>query len=203
MKHVQLGRAFTIAFLALSAASVGTGCTAKAQVRTAPPPPPPPPPPAATTPPPPAEPPKPQGQIIGDVKDGRVNIPGAIVFDTGKASIKEAESMATLNQLKEFLDKNPQVTLLRVEGHTDDVGDDTMNETLSGQRALAVVMWLTGKGVNRNRLIAVGFGETKPVGDNKTKEGREQNRRTEFHIAQVDGRNRLGKAPDAGGKVFN
>jgi outer membrane protein OmpA-like peptidoglycan-associated protein len=129
-------------------------------------------------------------------------IPGSIVFDTNKATIKPAESKATLDQLKDFLDKNPQVTLLRVEGHTDSDGDDNMNLKLSGERALAVVKWLELNGIKRDRLLAVGFGETKPAAPNDTPANKEQNRRTEFHMAQVEGKNFLGRAPDAGGTVF-
>jgi OOP family OmpA-OmpF porin len=129
-------------------------------------------------------------------------IPGAIVFDTGKATIKEPESTPVLTQLKDFLDKNPQVTLLRIEGHTDSDGDDNMNLKLSGERALAVVKWLEGKGIARDRLLAVGFGETKPKAPNDSPANKEQNRRTEFHMAQIDGKNFLGRAPDGGGTVF-
>ncbi|MCS6900626.1 MAG: OmpA family protein, partial [Polyangiaceae bacterium] len=138
----------------------------------------------------------------GETKGSRVMIPGAIVFDSGKATIKIAESKATLDQLKEFLDKNPQVTLLRIEGHTDSDGDDNMNLKLSGERALAVVTYLTSQGIARDRLLAVGFGETKPVAPNDTPANKEQNRRTEFHIAQIEGKNFAGRAPDGGGTVF-
>jgi OmpA-OmpF porin, OOP family len=76
-----------------------------------------------------------------------------------------------------------------------------MNMKLSGNRALAVVNWLVAKGVARDRLLAVGFGETKPLVANDTAANKEQNRRTEFHIAAVEGKNFLGRDPTAGGTI--
>ena len=159
----------------------------------------------ATTPPP-ADPPpaapKGESKIKGDVKGSRVNIPGHIVFDSAKSTIKIKESEAVLNQLKQFLTDNPQVTLLRIEGHTDSDGDDNMNLKLSGERALAVVAWLVTQGISRDRLLAVGFGETKPLVANDTPANKEQNRRTEFHMAAIEGKNYLGRDPVAGGTVY-
>lgn len=208
MKHVQIGRVLSAA-LVISTTAFIAGCQASANAQmgggttpTASPPPPPPP--AATTAPAPAEPAKPVGQskIVGETKGSRVMIPGNILYDTGKSTIKLKESQAVLDQLKKFLDDNPQVTLLRIEGHTDSDGDDNMNLQLSGQRALAVVTYLTSQGISRDRLLAVGFGETKPAVPNDTPANKEQNRRTEFHMAQVEGKNFLGRAPDGGGTVF-
>jgi outer membrane protein OmpA-like peptidoglycan-associated protein len=71
---------------------------------------------------------------------------------------------------------------VRVEGHTDDVGEDAFNQTLSDGRAAAVRDYLIGKGVAVDRLEAQGFGETRPIADNTTKAGKEQNRRVEFVI---------------------
>jgi outer membrane protein OmpA-like peptidoglycan-associated protein len=69
---------------------------------------------------------------------------------------------------------------LRIEGHTDDVGADEFNQKLSQDRADSVRTYLVGKGIAEDRLEAVGYGETKPVQDNKTSAGRAANRRTEF-----------------------
>jgi OOP family OmpA-OmpF porin len=133
-----------------------------------------------------------------------VSIPGNIVFDTGKATLKQgAGSEVVLDQLKLFLDQNKQVTKLRIEGHTDNVGNDADNQTLSGQRALTIKTYLVGKGVARERLLAAGFGETKPIADNSTEEGKAQNRRTEFKIAELNGKAYLGQDPSGGGKVFD
>ena len=102
-----------------------------------------------------------------------------------------------LEQLKIFLDENPQVTKLRVEGLTDNVGQPADNEKLSGERALTIKKWLVDKGVVKERLIAVGFGEKKPIADNSKEEGRAQNRRTEYYVEELDGK----KVAD-GGKTF-
>lgn len=207
MKHVQVGRALSAA-LVIASAALAVGCQASAQIGggTTPSATPPPPPPPATVEPkkedPKPEPPKGESKIKGDVKGSRVMIPGNLLYDTGKATIKMKESQAVLDQLKQFLVDNPQVTLLRIEGHTDSDGDDNMNLKLSGERALAVVTYLTTQGIARERLLAVGFGETKPVAQNDTPANKEQNRRTEFHMAQIDGKNFLGRANDGGGTVF-
>ncbi len=183
------------------------GCQASASMNagggTTPPPPPPPPPATTAAPPPPADPPPPEKKPFkGDVNGSRINIPGHIVYDTGKATIKP-ESEPTLTQLKQFLLDNTQVTTLRIEGHTDSDGDDAMNLKLSGERALACVNWLVKNGIDRGRLIAVGFGETKPIGPNDTPANKEQNRRTEFHVAGINGKSSfLGRPADGGGTVF-
>jgi OOP family OmpA-OmpF porin len=156
--------------------------------------------PTATTTAPPAEQPKSTATVKGDT----ISIPGNIVFDTNKATLKAgAGSEQVLEQLKLFLDQNPQVTKLRVEGHTDNVGNDADNQTLSGQRALTIKKWLVEKGIPKERVIAVGFGESKPIADNSKEEGRAQNRRTEFKIAELKNKPYLGQDPTAGGKVFD
>jgi OOP family OmpA-OmpF porin len=101
------------------------------------------------------------------------------------------------------LEETPRVTKLRIEGHTDNVGSAPANEALSGERALAIKKFLVDKGINKTRLIAVGFGQNKPVADNSTEEGRAKNRRTEFRIAELSGKPYLGKDPTGGGKVFD
>jgi OmpA-OmpF porin, OOP family len=140
------------------------------------------------------------------VEDGKIQIPGNIVFDTGKDTLKAgadaAASEEVLKQAKQFLDENPRCTKMRIEGHTDNVGKDADNQDLSGRRALTVKKWLVDHGIAAERLIAVGFGATKPVGDNTTEAGKAQNRRTEFHIAELDGKRFLGRDPLAGGKLF-
>lgn len=69
---------------------------------------------------------------------------------------------------------------LIVEGHTDNVGQPAANLTLSQQRADAVVAWLVGKGVAKDRLTGRGFGQTRPLDDNSLEEGRAKNRRVEL-----------------------
>jgi OOP family OmpA-OmpF porin len=102
------------------------------------------------------------------------------------------------------LDEHPRVTKLRIEGHTDNTGTHAHNLDLSGKRALAIKAWLVAKGEKPERLIAVGFAETRPIADNSTAEGKAQNRRTEFHMAEMDGRPYLGRPVNgpAGGQTF-
>jgi len=110
-------------------------------------------------------------------RTGRVAVYG-INFDTGKAAIKP-ESEAVLNELVSLMNANPEWKF-RVEGHTDNVGAKAMNQTLSQQRAAAVVTWLAQNGIDKMRLAAQGFGDSKPIADNSTEEGRAKNRRVEL-----------------------
>lgn len=110
-------------------------------------------------------------------KSGHVAVYG-IHFDTGKATI-QTDSENILGQIVKLLQDDASLKL-RVEGHTDSQGIAAANQTLSDKRAQAVVTWLTGKGIDASRLAAKGFGATKPVGDNKTEDGRAKNRRVEL-----------------------
>jgi OOP family OmpA-OmpF porin len=110
-------------------------------------------------------------------QSGHVAVYG-IHFDTGKAAILP-DSEPILAQIQALLEQRPDLKL-RVEGHTDNVGSRAANQKLSEQRATAVVSWLVAHGVDRSRLAAQGFADTKPVGDNASEEGRAQNRRVEL-----------------------
>ena len=81
----------------------------------------------------------------------------------------------------ELMQKNPTLRI-EISGHTDNVGKDDYNMTLSENRAKSVRQWLIDKGINTQRIVAKGYGKTKPIADNSTEEGRQQNRRTEFKI---------------------
>lgn len=139
-------------------------------------------------------------------KEGQsqIYIEGKVVFETGSATIRKfGESEKVLKTLLAFVNDHPEVTRLRIEGHTDDKGEEDKNAELSARRALAVCNWLVDNGVSHLRLIAVGFGETKPIAPNELEMGRAENRRTEFHVAEVDGKAFLGKDPTAGGMVLD
>lgn len=103
-----------------------------------------------------------------------------IFFEFGKSVLKE-ESYPELNRLVKLLTDNPAITI-EINGHTDDVGADADNLKLSQERAAAVVAYLTSKKIGGNRLSSNGFGETKPLADNKTEDGRQLNRRVEFVV---------------------
>lgn len=100
-----------------------------------------------------------------------------VLFDTAKADIKKKYN-DEIAKVADFLTRYPTVTGT-IEGHTDNVGDAAMNQKLSQRRADSVVKYLVEKfGIDKNRLNAKGYGEDKPVADNKTAAGRQQNRRT-------------------------
>jgi OOP family OmpA-OmpF porin len=102
-----------------------------------------------------------------------------ILFDTGKATIKP-ESSSALAPIGELL-KSDGALKLEIQGHTDNVGAAAANLKLSQDRALAVKSYVVQTfGVAADRLTTAGLGDTKPVGDNKTDEGRAQNRRVEL-----------------------
>ena len=107
-------------------------------------------------------------------KSGRLDIYG-ITFATGQAAITPA-SDAVLNDVLAVLTANPDWRL-RIEGHTDNVGDKAANMKLSTARAAAVAAWLAGKGVDPGRLAPAGLGDTQPVAENTTDDGRARNRR--------------------------
>jgi len=111
---------------------------------------------------------------------------GSATFDSGSTRLT-AEATELLDAAVVVLLANP-ATLLTVEGHTDDLGDETTNLTLSQARADAVVEYLVAGGVAADRLIAIGFGESTPIADNATEEGRTANRRIVFVVREDDGR---------------
>ena len=110
-------------------------------------------------------------------KTGRVAVYG-IEFDTAKATLKPVAD-PVLDQVLALLNAQPTWTLA-IEGHTDSTGTKAGNQALSQQRAQAVVAWLCAHGVAAARLSAAGFGDTKPIADNATDEGRARNRRVEL-----------------------
>lgn len=114
------------------------------------------------------------------VKNDQIEIKQKIFFDTAKATIK-AVSFPILDEIADVLTKSTKIKI-RIEGHTDSQGGAGYNRKLSDKRANSVRTYLIGKGIDPDRLTAVGYGEDKPIEDNATAEGRERNRRVEFHI---------------------
>lgn len=103
-----------------------------------------------------------------------------IFFASGSAKIQK-KSFPVLDEAAAVLLKFPKIKV-RIEGHTDDRGRDDRNKKLSKARADSVRDYLVTKGVEKFRMTTEGFGEEKPIGDNKTKAGRAKNRRIEFHV---------------------
>jgi OOP family OmpA-OmpF porin len=123
------------------------------------------------------------------VKSDKIEIPAQIQFVKNSAKIAPGgESTKALEELARVLKENPRITRLRVEGHTDDRGGVKQNQKLSRDRAGAVVKWLVAHGVDKRRLEAAGLGSDRPVASNDTEEDRALNRRTEFHVVELDGK---------------
>jgi OmpA-OmpF porin, OOP family len=136
-------------------------------------------------------------------KGDTILLPGNIVFESGKAILEATPgNEEVLGQIRRYLEKNPNVTVMRIEGHTDNVGSAEANLKLSGERALAIKLGLVARGVSPDRLLAVGFGSKKPIADNATEGGRAQNRRTEFKIAVLFGKPYRGLNPLGSGTEF-
>lgn len=131
----------------------------------------------------------------------RVYLEGKVVFDTARWTLRP-ESERVLKQLLEYLQANPDISRIRLEGHTDDRAGEEYNQGLSVHRAMAVADWLVDHGLDNMRLLAVAFGESRPLRSNASPEGRQENRRASFHIAEVSGTRFLGRDPANGGLVL-
>jgi outer membrane protein OmpA-like peptidoglycan-associated protein len=119
--------------------------------------------------------PKNNAKILKDAYDN-------LTFEVGKAIIKPI-SFPYLDELITVIQDPEALTWsLEIQGHTDNKGGDAYNQKLSEDRANAVKKYLVDKGVKAERIIAKGFGLTKPIATNDTAEGREKNRRVEFII---------------------
>jgi outer membrane protein OmpA-like peptidoglycan-associated protein len=106
-----------------------------------------------------------------------------IYYTTNSADIEE-RSKIILDAFAAYLIKHPTM-VIEISGHTDSRGDDNANKALSAERAFEVMKYLVDHGVEGKRLSYQGYGESKPVGDNNTDEGRAMNRRTEFVIKKM------------------
>jgi len=119
------------------------------------------------------------------VTDTRILISERIYFDFDTDTIRSV-SMPLLDQVADVVAELPANKRVRVEGYTDDAGNDQYNLDLSYRRARAVVEYLVGRGVPRERLDYVGYGEANPVAPNDSPEGRALNRRVEFTILEAE-----------------
>jgi OOP family OmpA-OmpF porin len=134
------------------------------------------------------------------IENNELKLPAPIVFEIGSDKLKP-ESYEVLAIVKEYLQEKTYVSLLRVEGHMDDNGNAMKNQELSEKRALAIARWLIEQGIACERLLAVGFGSTKPLAANDTPENRAKNRRMAFVNVALRGRIIGGLPEDGGGKL--
>ena len=119
---------------------------------------------------------------IEEAKIGQSIVLNNIYFDKGKATVN-TEYSSDLDKLIQFLNDNP-ATRLEIQGHTDNTGKLILNNKLSQARAESVVNYLSNKGISKNRLIAKGYGPSKPIVTNTTEEGRQKNRRVEMKVIE-------------------
>lgn len=112
-----------------------------------------------------------------------LNMPNSITFDFDSSRVR-TEFNGTVRDIANILNQYPE-TNIEVAGHTDNVGSDSYNQTLSEKRAQAVVTKLISNGVNADRLYQYGRGESQPIASNATENGRAQNRRVEIKISPI------------------
>jgi outer membrane protein OmpA-like peptidoglycan-associated protein len=116
----------------------------------------------------------------------RIEIGQAVYFATNSDVIQE-QSYGLLETVARTMVRRVDILIVRVEGHTDDRGSDSANLDLSTRRAASVMQFLIGEGVEPERLVSAGFGESQPIDTNATNEGRANNRRVEFVIVEQEG----------------
>jgi outer membrane protein OmpA-like peptidoglycan-associated protein len=117
--------------------------------------------------------------VVGD----RIDLKEKVFFDTARATIKP-ESFPMLDEVAHVMAEHPAITRIRIEGHTDSRGSDTMNLDLSTRRAASVLEYLVGKGVSRDRMESAGFGESRPLDPREIAEAWDKNRRVEIFIIE-------------------
>jgi outer membrane protein OmpA-like peptidoglycan-associated protein len=122
-------------------------------------------------------------EVVGEGEEAKVNLTfeSGFLFDVNKAELKP-DTIANLNKLAEILQKYPDTNII-IEGHTDSTGKDDYNMALSEKRAKAVQDYLVQQKVDKSRMSAKWYGESKPIASNDTEEGKSQNRRVEISIA--------------------
>jgi len=139
----------------------------------------------------------------------QLTLPDQIEFEFNEARIKQTpKTLASLEQLADTMKKNPKITKLRVEGHTDNVGKDKLNLKLSKARADAVAKWLAEHEVASSRIVTFGFGAKRPLVSNDSADHRAQNRRTEYYVDELEGKRvdepqKVAGATASGGKTAN
>ena len=118
---------------------------------------------------------------LARIEKCKIVIADKVYFDTNKAVIK-AVSFPLLNEVARIIRENADISKVMIEGHTDSDGRASANLSLSDKRSKAVRKYLISQGIKSSALTAKGYGQTKPIGDNKTEDGKEMNRRVEFGV---------------------
>lgn len=118
-----------------------------------------------------------------DLEHGTIVLLAQVEFATGRDVILD-RSFPLLTQVLDILNSHPELTRIRIEGHTDSQGAAGRNMALSGRRAASVRRWLVEHGIDSGRLVAFGCGPLHPIGDNGTDAGRQANRRVAFQILE-------------------
>ena len=119
------------------------------------------------------------------VTDGEIIIRQQVQFVTYGSTLQDTvspDSEALLTEVRDAIQAHPEIELIEVQGHTDDSGSEEFNMALSEQRANVVRDWLAAKGIASDRLVAKGYGFSRPIADNRIRTGRQANRRVQFVI---------------------
>ncbi|HEX4452502.1 MAG TPA: OmpA family protein [Kofleriaceae bacterium] len=141
-----------------------------------------PPPPPAPAPEPPPPPPAPKTEITQE----QIKLKEKVEFETDSAVLKD-KSKGLLDEVVQVMKDHPEIEHVRVAGHTDSEGARGHNQKLSEERAASVKQYLVDHGVAADRLASKGYGQDRPIADNKTEDGRAENRRVEIHILRRKG----------------
>ena len=128
-------------------------------------------------------PPPPPPPPVAHVEAEQVVISEQVQFEHGTAVLRP-ESDGILSAVAKVLNEHPEISRVEVAGHTDDTGTPAVNQKLSDERAASVAKWLVDHGIAAARLGAKGYGQSAPIADNGTEEGRAKNRRVEFRILE-------------------
>ncbi len=129
--------------------------------------------------------PKKHGCPVARIEKGQIKIREQVQFAYNSSRILKASDFILEAVAKIFKD-NPQIKRVEIQGHTDSKGSNNYNKALSNRRARSVFNWLVLHGIDRKRLTSRGLGEESPIDSNDTDEGRQNNRRVEFHILEQD-----------------
>jgi OOP family OmpA-OmpF porin len=136
---------------------------------------------------PPNEDPKKNGCPPARIEKGQIRILEQVQFAFNSDRILHASDVILTAVLK-IVQDHEEITKISIEGHTDNVGSAKYNKDLSNRRAASVRNWLVQHGVDPDRLTSIGYGLERPIADNVTEDGRQENRRVEFHITEIHGK---------------